>query len=218
MTVRSQLPWPLRWASMALICGLWAAVALWAFDFGRDLSGVGRDAKLELAELRTEVDRLREERDRAQALANSAESLLKAEKAAQERLAQQLRDAESTAMALKADLGFFERLLPAAGAPGLSVRGLQAEAKAPGQLRYQLLVMQSGKSPPEFRGRYELLLMGTLDGRSWSQTSAGRPLAVKQYARLDGVVELPPQAVVKTVELRVSDNNGGVRVTQTVNL
>jgi len=215
MTVQTQLPWPVRWAATAMAFAVCGAVMLWVFESGRDVAEpVGPK---EVAQLRAEVQALRDERDRAQALANSAESLLKAEKAAQERLAQQLREAESSALAMKADLAFFEHLLPATGA-GLSIRGLQAESKRPGQLRVQLLLMQSGKSPAEFRGRYELVLGGTLEGRPWTLVDPAKPLAVKQYARLEGIVDHPAQAVVKTVELRVSDNNGGLRVTQTVNL
>jgi hypothetical protein len=218
MTVRSDLPWPLRWAVVSLMFGFSAAIALWAFEFGKDIAGLDRDAKAELSRLRGEVDELREQRDKAQSIAYSAESLLKTEQAAQERLVQQLRKAEADAMKLRSDLGFFERLLPAAGEGGLSVRGLQAESKTAGQVRYQLLVMQSGRSPAEFRGRYELLLGGTLDGQPWTQTATEKPLAVKQYARVEGLVDHPPQAVVKTVQVRVTDNNGGVRVTQSVRL
>jgi hypothetical protein len=218
MTVRSDLPWPLRWAVLSLMFGFSAAIALWAFEFGRDIAGLDRDATQELSRLRSEVRELREQRDKAQEIANTAESLLKTEQAAQNRLAQQLRQAEANALALKSDLGFFERLLPAATEGGLSVRGLQAEAERSGQVRYQLLVMQNGRSPAEFRGRYELLLGGTLDGQPWTLAATEKPLAVKQYARVEGLVDHPPQAVVKTVQVRVTDNNGGVRVTQTVRL
>jgi hypothetical protein len=168
--------------------------------------------------LRDEIQRVRDERDRAQAIANTAESLLKTEQAAQKHLAQQLRQAEADMMTLRADLGFFERLLPAQG-DGLALRGVQFEPQAPGQMRYQLLVMQRGKGPAEFRGRYAMTLTGTLDGRPWSWAPPqAQPLTVKQYARIEGTLDHPPRAVVETVEVRVSDNNGGVRASQTVKL
>lgn len=219
MIVRSHLPWPLRWIVLALAFGFSAAIALWAFEFGKEIAGLERDAKEELAQLRTEVQRLRDEREKAVSIANTADSLLKTERVTQERLHQQLRQAEAEVMALKADLGFFERLLPAAG-DGLAVRGLQAEAVQPGQLRYQLLVMQSGRAPPEFKGRYELLLSGTLDGKPWTFTppAAARSLALKQYARVEGLIDHPPPAVVKTVQVRVLDNSGSVRASQTVKM
>jgi hypothetical protein len=216
MTVRTDLSWPIRWAVVALMFGFSAAIALWAFELGSDLAGLDRDAKKELARLRVEAKELREDRDRAQSIANTADSLLTAERATLERLSQQLRVLEAEAMAMKADLGFFERLLPATG-DGLSVRGLQAEAPTAGQIRFQLLVMQSGKAPPEFRGRYAITLTGQLDGKPWSLAAPGgpKPLSVKQYARIEGLIDHPPEAVVKTVQVRVTDNSGGVRATQT---
>jgi len=216
MIVRSHLPWPLRWAVVALVLGFSAAIAMWAFEFGKDIAGLDRDAKAELAKLRVEVAQLQADRERTQSIANTADSLLKAEKAAQERLAQQLKQIEAENLALKADLGFFERLLPAGANAGLSIRSLHAEAKAPGQLRFQLLVMQAGKSSPEFRGRYEITLAGTLDGQPWTYVppEGTKPLQMKQYLRVEGMVDHPPEAVVKTVQVRVLDASGGVRASQ----
>lgn len=219
MIVRSHLPWPLRWVVLAVAFGFSAALALWAFEFGKDIAGLDRGSKEELAQLRAEVQRLRDERERAQSIANTADSLLKAERATQDKLNQQLRQSEAQVLALKADLGFFERLLPANG-DGLAVRGLQAEAVQPGQLRYQLLVMQSGRSPAEFKGRYELLLGGLVDGKPWTYAAPGgaKSITLRQYARVEGLIDHPVQAVVKTVQVRVLDGAGGVRATQTLKL
>lgn len=219
MIVRSHLPWPLRWAVVALVFGFSAALSLWAFEFGKSIAGLDKDAKAELAELRVEVAKLREEREGAQSIANTAQSLLKAEKVAQERLAQQIKQVESENLSLKADLGFFERLLPAS-ASGLNVRALQAEASGPGEVRFQVLIMQIGKNPPEFVGRYDIVLSGTLGDKPWTISQPGGPkqLQVKQSARLEGTVSYPQEAVVKTVQVKVTDNQGGVRATQTVKL
>ena len=217
MIVRSHLPWPLRWAAVAVTLGFSAAIALWAFEFGKDIAGVDRNAGAEIARLRQELTQLKAERERTASIANTADSLLKAEKAAQERLTQQLKQLETENMAMKADLGFFERLLPAGATAGLTIRSLHAEEKEPGQTRYQLLVMQPGKSPPEFRGRYEITLAGTLDGKPWSFTPADstKPLQMKQYLRVEGMVDHPREAIVKTVQVKVLDTSGGVKATQT---
>ena len=220
MIVRSHLPWPLRWVVLALAFGFSAALALWAFEFGKEIAGLERGAKEELVELRADVQRLRDERERAVSFANMADSLLKAERATQEKLAQQLRQAEAQVLALKADLGFFERLLPASSGEGLAVRSVQAEVVRPGQLRFQLLIMQSGKTPPEFKGRYELQLAGSLDGRPWmlGLPAGPQPIAVRQYARVESSVDYPSGAVVKTVQVKVMDSHGDVRATRTVKL
>lgn len=218
--VRSHLPWPLRWAAVAVMLGFSAALALWAFEFGKDIAGLDRAAKEELQRLRAEVTQLRADSERAQSIANTADSLLKAERTAQEQLAQQVRRLEAERQALQADLGFFENLLPSSGEEGLQLRGLQVQAQAPGRWRFQMLVMQNGKSAPEFTGSYELLLAGQLDGKPWNQASSlGRkPLQFKQYARVEGAIEHASDVVLKSVQVRVTDQRGAVRATQTLKL
>jgi hypothetical protein len=219
--VRSHLPWPLRWAVIAVVFGFSASIALWAFEFGKGLAGLDKDAKAELVRLREEVSQLRDDRDKAQAIANTAESLLKTERAAEDRLAAQLRQSEADKLQMRADLGFFERLIPAGGAgEGLSVRGFQASTDSPGHLRFQLLVMQAGKAAAPFNGKYDLTLGGTLDDKPWSVAAPAGPqqLSVKQYARVEGVVDYPARAVVKTVQLRVTDAGGSVRAMQTLRM
>jgi multidrug efflux pump subunit AcrA (membrane-fusion protein) len=221
MTVRSHLPWPLRWAALALALGFSAALALWAFEFGREIAGLDGHLRHKLAIAQQELVALRAERDRAQAVANTADSLLKAERATQQALTLQVRALQDEAGALKADLGFFERLLPISGKQGLAVRGMHAEVAGAGQLRYQLLVMQGNRATGEFQGRYELALAGQLDGKGWSQSLAGggaRPIRFKQYQRVEGEIEYPAQAVVHSVEVRILDADGGVRAQQSLRL
>ena len=219
MIVRSHLPLPLRWAAAAVMLGFSAAIALWAFEFGKDIAGLDRGAEQELVQLRQDVARLRAENEQALSVSNTAASLLKTERAAQQGLAQQLRQLEVEKQGLLADLGFFERLLPA-GAAGLQLRGLQAEVRSPGQLRYQMLVMQDGKSVSEFNGRFDLLLTGSMAGSPWTLQLPGGPqqLTLKQYRRLEGVIEHPVGAVIKTLQARVIDAGGAVRATQIVKL
>jgi hypothetical protein len=40
MAVRSALPWPFRWAMLAIVLGFCAAIGLWAFEFGKDIAGL----------------------------------------------------------------------------------------------------------------------------------------------------------------------------------
>lgn len=218
MIVRSHLPWPLRWAAVALMFGFSAALALWAFEFGKSIAGLDRGATEELRGLRVEVAQLRGEREKAISIANTAESLLKTEKAVQDKLALQLKQAEADNMALKSDLGFFERLLPAGASDGLTIRGLQVEPQSPGHVRFQLLVMQSGRAAPEFKGRYEITLAGLLDGKPWTYAApaGAQPLQMKQYLRVEGMLDPPPQLVVKSASVRVMDLNGALKASLTV--
>jgi hypothetical protein len=220
MIVRSHLPWPLRWALVGLVLGFSAAVAMWAFEFGKNIAGLDGDAKAELAKLRLELVQLKAERERTMSIANTAESLLRTEKVEQERIAQKVKQIEAENLELKGDLGFFQRLLPSRASEGVTIRALQAETKAPGQVRFQLLVMQAGNPTQAFDGRYDLTLSGTLDGKPWSFTPPGGPraLQMKQYLRLEGLIDHPLQAVVKSVQVRVMDTSGAVKAVQSARL
>jgi hypothetical protein len=223
MTVRSHLPWPLRWAAVAVALGFSAALALWAFEFGKGIAGLdheSRQAVQALAEVRSQLESMRQDRERAQSIANAADSLIKAERATQLRLGEQVKVLEMENQVLKDDLGFFERLLPATG-EGLAVRGFQVETPMAGQLRFQLLVMQQGgRAQPEFRGRYEVLVSGTLGGNMWSLPTplASKSLQVRQYQRVDGLAEFPADVVLKRVQVRVLDEQGRVQATQSIKL
>ncbi len=218
VAVRSAMPWPLRWLVAAVVLGFSGALALWAFDFGKEIAGLDRNAKQELAQLRAEIRSLRTELERAQAVADTSESLLTAERVAQEQLTLQLRQMEADNQSLRSDLGFFERLLPAAGG-NLAIRGVQVERIAPGQLRWQTLMIQATKNAPDFRGTLDITFTGTLDGKPWSMPHAARPqsVVIKGYLRQEGVLDVPPSAVVKSATVKIMQN-GVVRTMQTVSL
>jgi hypothetical protein len=219
MAVRSHLPWPLRWAMVAVVLGFSGALALWAFEFGRGLAGLGqgsRSAQAQVAELRAQLDGLRTDLDQARSIANSADSLLKAERVTQQKLADQVRALETENQALKADLGFFERLLPTSGEP-VAIRGLQVEASATGPVRYQLLVMQQGaRGQADFRGTIEVFATGTRDASPWSTSGPMVRQAVqfKQYRRLEGLLQPPAGVVIRQIQIRVLDEAGAVKATQ----
>ncbi len=219
MKVRSAMPWPLQWAGAAIVLGFCGAIALWAFELGKDLAGVGQSAKGELSQLREDVALLRHERDRLQSILNTSGSAITVERAAQERLASQVRLLEAQNRSLREDLGFFEKLMPASGSEAVAIRGLQAEMVAGTQLKWQVLVIQPVKNAPEFKGRLEVSLSGTLDGKPWSMPlpDGPQPLQFRQYRRVEGMVDLPPEAVVTNVSARVVEGSVS-RAVQNVSL
>jgi hypothetical protein len=207
MAVRSAMPWPLRWAGVAIVLGFSAAISLWTFEFGKSIAGLGTDAKEELAQLRADAARLREQRDKVQSVFNTSASLLTAEKAARERMAVQIKALEAENRALRDDLGFFEKLIPT-HAGGVAIRGLQAEVLGGTQLKWQVLVIQPVKNAPEFHGKLEMSFGGTLGGKPWLlelPSGGAQPLQFRQYRRIEGMVDLPPQAVVKNVSAKVME-------------
>ena len=207
MAVRSSLPWPVRWVLGAIMLGFSGAIALWAFEFGKGITGLDTNAKEELQVLRTEVAALRVDREKAQSIVNTSGSLLTAERAAKEKMIEQLRQLEADNLLLRDDLGFFEKLLPASGTNGLAIRSLQAEMVSVSQLRWQVLVIQPVKGAAEFNGKLDMTVSGTLAGKPWTASLPGgaQVLQLKQYRRIEGVLDLPPQAVVKTITAKVME-------------
>ena len=219
MSVRSAMPWPIRWILGAVMLGFSAAIGLWAFEFGKGIAGLDSNAKDELQVLRAEVALLKQEREKARTIANTSGSLLTAEKAAQEKTAVQLQQIEAINLQLRDDLGFFEKLLPAGGSDGVSIRGLQAELLSASQLKWQVLVIQPVKNAPDFNGKLDVTINGLVAGKPWTTTLPGgaQILQFKQYRRIEGVLDLPPQAVVKTVTAKVVEGTA-TRSAQTFKL
>lgn len=217
MAVRSALPWPFRWAALAVVFGFCAAIGLWAFEFGKEIAGLDGGVKDEVLKLRAEVTalrpeiaKLREERDKAQLIANTAGTLVTAEKSAQERLIAQNRQLEADNRSMRDDLGFFERLIPtSSGAEGVTIRALQAEIQNGRQVKWQILVIQPQKNPAEFAGQLELNFTGVQNGRPWTASLPGGPQAIKfrQYGRIEGVFELPLQTMLKGVSAKVQQGS-----------
>ena len=226
MSVRSSLPWPLRWAVLAIVLGFCAAIGLWAFEFGKDIAGLEKGSKDELVRLHSEVAGLRLDldkakglRDQAQSVANTAGTLVTAEKAAQQRLVAQALQLEADNQRLRDDLGFFEKLIPAPGGDGVSIRGVQAELVKASTVKWQVLIIQASKNAPEFVGRLEISFSGTLNGKPWVGGLAEGPkeVSVRQYGRFDGEFEFPAQVVLKLVSAKVSDA-AGTKSTQTIKM
>lgn len=213
------MPWPLKCAGAAVVLGFSAAIGLWTFELGKSIAGVEAGASRELAQLREEAARLRDERDKAQSTSDTSASIITAERAAQEQLAARIKALEIENRALRADLGFFEKLMPTSGAERVAIRGLQAEVLGGTQLKWQVLLIQPVKNAQEFRGKLEMSIGGTLNGKPWMMPLPGgpQPLQFRQYRRIEGMVVLPELAVVKNVSAKVLEGPA-TRAVQSIEL
>jgi hypothetical protein len=224
MAVRSAMPWPLRWAVAAIMLGFCAAIALWAFEFGRDIAGLENGGQAEVQQLRTQLEALkmemeaaREQRDQAQSIANTAGTLVVAEKASSEQVNAQVKLLEAENRRLRDDLGFFEKLIPADSTDPVAIRGLQAETFDNGKIRWQVLVIQSKKNAPELVGKLEIMLTGTSNGKPWTGPASATPLKITQYGRMEGSLDIPAQVTVKGLTAKVVDGST-VRASQSIKL
>ena len=134
VAVRRALPWPFRWAVLAVVFGFCAAIELWAFQLGREIAELNGGAKIELQQARPKLVTLQANlsaavmaRDQAQTIADTAGTLVNTEKEATTGLMAQNCQLDAENRKLKDDLGFFEELIPSTVGERIVLRGLQAE-------------------------------------------------------------------------------------------
>lgn len=228
VTVRSQLPWPVRALLIFVVLAGAAAAGVAIYEYGRNFAGPDRK------ELMSNIDRLQSslrevtaDRDRYAALSTAHEAQLKVERAAQEQLAQQVATLESESNRLREDLAFFESLLPAGtGSKGVVIRSFRVQAEGePHQMRYRLLVQQSGKPDRDFIGTVELQVSFTQGPRSFVLTVPGPEtppeqllhLSFRHYQRIEGLFALPPGAVARSVLVKILAG-GQTQIQQSFNL
>jgi hypothetical protein len=214
VTVRSQLPWPLRAVLGFVVLAAAAAAGVAIYEYGRNFAGPDR------RELQAEIERLQSslretvaDRDRYAALATAHEAQLKVERAAQEQLAGQVATLESESNRLKEDLAFFESLLPAGtGGKGVVIRSFRVQQEGePNQMRYRLLVQQSGKPDRDFVGTVQLQVNFMQGPRSFVLSVPGPGtttdkllhLSFRHYQRIEGSFVLPDGAVARSVLVKI---------------
>ena len=232
VSVRTHVPWYLRWLGFAVMLAFSAALAAWMYDAGRRFAGFDRsEVEQELSAARSELAKLRGELERLRAIANAADSKVSIERTAQQNLAQQARNLEQENARLREELAIFESMLSSetASAAPLSVLRFKVDPETlPGEFRYRVLLLASGpRRGREFQGRIELVVNLTEAGRSaiimvpgqgQSDTASFR-LAFKHFQRVDGTFRVAPAAKVVSVQVRIYET-GSVepKVTRSVTL
>jgi len=221
MTVKSQLPMPLRLGVWLLSLVLAGVLALWIYDLGRGLAGNAEDS-----DLRAQIAQLKAERDQLAKSADSTENRQTIDRVAQNQLSEQVKTLEAENARLKEDLAYFDSLLPAnTGTQGITIQRLSLESASPNQLRFRLLVMQGGSGKQRFSGELQLVVTAEQGGQSVSlvypkdrAAEADKyKIGFRHYQRLEGVLTLPEGAVAKSVEARVMER-GQVRAQKSAGL
>jgi hypothetical protein len=216
VSVRTHVPWYLRWLGIAVMLAFSAALAVWMYDAGRRFAGFDRsEVEQELSAARGELGKMRDELERLRAIANAADSKVSIERTAQQKVAQQARTLGEDNARLREELAIFESMLSSetASAAPLSILRFKAERDViPGEYRYRVLLLASGpRRGREFQGRLELVVnltegghsaMITVPGQGESDSSTFR-LAFKHFQRVEGTFRVNPKARVVSVQMRV---------------
>ncbi len=232
VAVTSHIAWYWRWIGVAILLGISAASAAWIYDAGRRFAGFdSSQVQDELTKVRHELQETRAELDRLRAVANAADSRLAMERAAEDKLSQQIRALESDNAHLKEDLATFESVISSAArtGPSLSIYRFKVEPDVlPGEFRYRVLLLTPITRPErEFKGRLELVVSLTEAGRSAMMTfpqpgdsgAAAFNLGFKYFTRVEGTFRVSPKAKVESVQVRVYEaGSSQPKTTQSVSV
>ncbi len=223
VSVRARLPWTVRAMFGFFVLAIAAAAGVAIYEYGKNFAGPDRrELQGEIDKLESQLRELRAERDRFQAVSTAYESQINVERSAQEQLIKQVSTLESESNKLREDLSFFESLLPMpANASGVLIRSFRLQAEGePNEMRYRLLVQQSGKPERDFNGAVQLHVSFAQSGRNLvmqvpdpaSDPQAGLELSFRHYQRVEGKFKLPEGAVARSVQVRIL--SGGEARTQ----
>jgi hypothetical protein len=218
MAVRTHVPWYWRILATIAVLSISFALAGWIYDAGRKIAGFDRrETEQEMAALRERVETLQKEAAKLQALANASESNLQIERTAQQQFIQQIKTLEIENSQLKEELAFFESLASSDKA-GVTISRLQVAPEGDqGQYRYRFLAAtQGGKKDREFSGSIQLVIALQQDDKSATMIlppprETGKQnfsISFKHFQRVDGTFEIPVEARVTRVEVRLMQ--GGI--------
>ncbi|MDA8108752.1 MAG: hypothetical protein M0015_09010 [Betaproteobacteria bacterium] len=233
VAVHAELPWYWRWLGIpVLIASAAAAAAAWIYHAERSGPGIGaRQLEQALERARTELEAKQAELDKVRSVADAAGSRIAIERAAEQKLAEQVRALEQENGRMREDMAIFEKMLSTdwRTAPPLSIYRFKVEPDLlPGEYRYRLLLLASAAGrDQDFQGRLELVVSLTANGKSAimvfpKQGDAGASafrLAFKRFQRVEGTFRVDPKSKVDSVQVRVYQNGiSQPRAAQSVNL
>ncbi len=226
VAVRPRWPWYGRLLIVVAGCALALAIAWWAFRL--NLIEHNQRPHALAATITQQQDGLAGPLDDISGLKQrlaDAGHALNLERSTADGLKQQIKALTGENVELKKDLAFFQTLMPASGKAGLTITRLQiTPAAAPGQYRYQLLLLQSGLHDKVFDGTVGFVINIEKNGKAtavnWPQNDNPVPalhVNFKFYQRVEGTFQVPPPVRVKSVEARVYETGGKEpKITQTV--
>jgi hypothetical protein len=228
VAVQPHVPWYWRALTFTAFCVLIVGAGWATYQYGMELAGFRQsEAARDLAQLREEV------RQRDATLAEMSSKVatsgrqLQIERATYGDLERQVKTLSAENAALREDLAFFQSLMAAESkAAALTVNRFRVRRDAvPGEYRYRLLLVQTGQRVPEFRGNLQFVLELEQGDRKYVLTLPPEnekkvtdyELRFKFFQRIEGTFRISPDAVVKSMQVRVFEKGATQpKLTETV--
>ena len=217
VAVRTHVPW--YWRALAIVAfgALVVGVGWMTYEYGMELAGFRQgEAARELARLRQDVRERDEKLAQLQASVAAADRQLQIERATFGDLERQVKSLSAENAALREDLAFFQSLMSAESkSASLTVNRFRVRREAaPGEYRYRLLLVQTGQRVSEFKGKLQFVLNLEQANREFvvmlppeNETKVkDYELSFKFFQRVEGTFKVSPDAVLKSMQVRVYEN------------
>lgn len=229
MAVRAAIPWYWRWLGLIALALIILLLSRAAYDFGKEFAGFDQsEADREVQRLGASNARLQQELALVRGQIAQGERQLQMEHATYADLVKQMKALSEENATLKEDLAFFQTLMPSGGKEdGVAINRFLVQNDAlSGEYRYRLLLTQTGKRSKDFQGRLQFSVNLQQDNKKVVMTlpaeddkeNNGFNLNFRFYQRIEGAFRVAPNAVVKSMQVRVFENGSSEpKLTQTAN-
>jgi hypothetical protein len=229
VTIRPHVPWHWRGIGFILIVAVATTLLWWFFNTGQKFAGFDRMAfEGQLSEASSNVQRLTVENAQLKSNLDSLQQQAQIEHAAQAELSKNVAQLQDENAHLKEEVTFFRSIMSTGKAPGgLSVQNFRVEADTlPNEYRFQALFVQGGQRDRDFIGRAQLVVNVLKNGANTvltfpddEKSASAFDINLKYYQRLEGRFKVETGAVVKSVQLRVTERaTGQVKLTRSLSL
>ena len=229
MAVRAAIPWYWRWLGLIALALIILLLSRAAYDFGKEFAGFDQsEADREVQRLGASNARLQQELAFVRGQIAQGERQFQMEHATYADLVKQMKALSEENATLKEDLAFFQTLMPSGGKEdGMAINRFLVQNDAlSGEYRYRLLLTQTGKRSKDFQGRLQFSVNLQQDNKKVVMTlpaeddkeNNGFNLNFRFYQRIEGAFRVAPNAVVKSMQVRVFENGSSEpKLTQTAN-
>jgi len=227
VAVRTHVAWYWRGLFMVVVLSCGIGSAWWMYDIGSHFSGFERGATAqELVLLRDKLKQLESDNGRLRAAQVTTDRHSQIDSAAQQDTEHALKALQDENAQLKEELAFFRGVSSGDSGAGVNVYSFKVESGTAGIYRYQLLLVQAGQHDKFFQGHLQLVVTSQDGSKNTIRVFPASTMAkdkilisVKSYQKVEGNFQLPPSAVLKSVEARIfGEGSTQPKLTKTVNL
>jgi hypothetical protein len=217
VAVHAHVAWYWRWLGYVALGGLVFGVGWTTYDYGMELAGFRQsEAARALARLNEEIGLREAQIAQLRSQVATSERQMQIERATYGDLAKQVKTLSEENATLREDLAFFQSLMTAGGKEGaVSINRFRVQPEAlPGEYRYRLLLVQNGQRVKEFQGTLQFVLNLEQGERKFVITLPPEgeknvkdyQVHFKFFQRVEGTFKVAPDAVVKSLQIRVFEN------------